>query len=70
MLEYTQPSSAYRKHERIKKRAYEQRIREIEHATFTPLVPSATGGLGNEANTFNLQKTGITTGNQMELSLQ
>ncbi len=49
---HTQLSSAYRKHERIKKRAYEQRIREIEHATFTPLVLSATGGLGNEANTF------------------
>ncbi|XP_064400136.1 uncharacterized protein LOC135346446 [Halichondria panicea] len=49
---HTQLSSAYSKHERIKKRAYEQRIREIEHATFTPLVLSATGGLGNEANTF------------------
>ena len=32
--------------------AYEQRIRDIKHATFTPLVLSATGGLGNEANTF------------------
>ncbi len=49
---HAQLSSAYRKHERIKKRMYEQRIREIEHATFTPLVLSATGGLGNEANTF------------------
>ena len=47
-----QLSSAYRKHERIKKRAYEQRIRDIEHASFTPLVVSATGGLGNEAKTF------------------
>ncbi len=29
----------------LKKRAYEQRIREIENASFTPLVLSATGGL-------------------------
>ena len=42
----------YKKHEREKKRAYEQRIREIEHATFTPLVLLATGGLANEANVF------------------
>ena len=39
----------YRKHENIKKRAYEQRIREVEHGTFTPLVMSLTGGLGNAA---------------------
>lgn len=45
-------TNVYRKHERIKKRAYEQRVREIEHATFTPLVLSATGGLAGEANIF------------------
>ena len=43
-------SSYYRKHEQIKKRAYEQRIRQVEHASFTPI--SATGGLANEASTF------------------
>ena len=45
-------STTYRKHERLKKNAYEQRVMQVEHATFTPLVFSATGGLGNEANTF------------------
>ncbi len=25
-------------HERMKKKAYEQRVREVEHATFTPIV--------------------------------
>ena len=45
-------SSCYRKHERIKKNAYEQRIREVEHASFTPLVLAATGGLANEATIF------------------
>ena len=35
---HTTISSCYRKHEQIKKRAYEQRCREVEHASFTPLV--------------------------------
>ena len=42
----------YRKHELEKKRQYEERIREIEHSSFTPLVMSTTGGLGNIATTF------------------
>ena len=46
------PSACYRKHEREKKRAYEQRIREVEHSSFTPLVLSATGGMGREATSF------------------
>ena len=32
-------STCYRKHENAKKRAYDQRIREIEHGTFTSFVP-------------------------------
>ena len=35
---------------RIKIRAYEQRVREVEHGSFTPLVMSLTGGCGNAAN--------------------
>ena len=42
----------YRKHELEKKRQYEQRVREIEHASFTPLVLSATGGMASEATIF------------------
>ena len=45
-------STCYKKHENIKKRAYGQRIREVEHASFTPVVMSATGGLGHEATFF------------------
>ena len=45
-------STCYKKHEWIKKHAYEQRIQEVEHVTFTPLVLSATGGLAKEANVF------------------
>ena len=35
-----------------KKRAYDQRIREVEHSSFSPLVFSATGGMGREATCF------------------
>ena len=42
-------TACYKKHENEKKRAYEQRVREIEHASFTPLVFSATGGMGPQA---------------------
>ena len=46
-----QPLAAcYRKHENIKKRAYEQRVCEIEHSSFTPIVLSLTGRLGKAAN--------------------
>ena len=34
----------------MKKRAYEQRVLEVEHASFTPLVMSLTGGLSKAAN--------------------
>ena len=32
-----------------KKRAYDQRVREIEHGSFSPLVFSTTGGMGPTA---------------------
>ena len=40
----------YRQQENMKKRAYEQRVLEVEHASFTPLVMSLTGGLSKAAN--------------------
>ena len=46
------PSACYRRHEKEKQSAYEQRIREIEHASFTPIVLSTTGGMGPIATTF------------------
>ena len=45
-------AAAYRKHESAKKKEYAQRVREVEHGVFTPLVLSATGGMGREAATF------------------
>ena len=38
----------YRQHELGEKREYGDRIREIEHASFTPLIFSTTGGLTKE----------------------
>ena len=36
----------YHQHEQEKRRVYERRVREVEHGSFTPLVLSATGGMG------------------------
>ena len=47
-------TAAYRKHESTKKSEYAQRVREVEHGVFTPLVLSATGGMGREAVTFEI----------------
>ena len=38
--------SCYKKHENEKERCYEQRVREVEKGSFTPVVLSATGGMG------------------------
>jgi len=48
----TVDQSYFTKHEAIKKRTYESRIREVEHSTFTPLVFSATKGMAHEATIF------------------
>ena len=45
-------SVAYKQHENIKRHVYGQRIRKVEHASFTPIVMSAIGGLANETSTF------------------
>ena len=45
-------TSVYRRHEQEKRRQYNQRVREVEHASFTPLVMSTTGGMGKAATTF------------------
>ena len=39
--------------EREKKRAYNDRIINIEHGTFTPLIFSITGGMGPEAELYH-----------------
>ena len=43
--------ATFHRHETEKRRAYEERIREVEHGSFTPLVFSSTGGMGKVATT-------------------
>ena len=46
-----QLGSVYRWHEKEKKRSYKDRVREVEHGSFTPLVFSTSGGMGAFATT-------------------
>ena len=38
--------SLYHRHEQEKRRRYDERIREVEHTSFSPLVFSLSGGMG------------------------
>ena len=43
----------YHRHESgKKKRQYSQRVKEVEHGVFTPLVYSTTGGMAHKCSTF------------------
>ena len=44
------PSQIFTQMEQLKRRSYEQRVRDIEHGTFTPLIFAATGGFGRAAS--------------------
>ena len=55
----TSISNCYRRHEAAKKRAYEQRIRVVEHSSFTPLVFSASRGMGQQGSTFYRRLTAL-----------
>ena len=45
-------SAAYKRNENEKKKSYNQRVQQIEHGTFTPLVFSSSGGMAHECNAF------------------
>ena len=45
-------SKAYQLNEKEKKRFYNEQIMQVEHGTFTPLVMSSTGGMGQELSKF------------------
>ena len=42
----TSLAQCYRRNVQEKKRAYKERVREIEHGSFSPLVFSTSGGMG------------------------
>ena len=54
-------AQCYRKNELEKKRAYEERVHEVEHGSFSPLVFSAAGGMGSIASIVYIQKIGISS---------
>ncbi len=45
-------ANVYRLHERQKRREYEERIREVDRGSFSPLVLSCAGGIGPCATVF------------------
>ena len=45
----TSLANSYRKNEQEKRQAYDQRVREVEHGCFSPLVFSVAGGMGPSA---------------------
>ena len=42
-------AATFRRHEAENRRAYEERIQEVERGSFTPLVFSSSGGMGKAA---------------------
>ena len=42
----------YEQHEKEKKRAYVERVTQVEKGSFTPFVVSTSGGMGPEAERF------------------
>ena len=45
-------TALYKMHERIKKREYGERVREVERGVLIPLVLSTTGGMARECTVF------------------
>ena len=48
-----EPQQVYRLHQNEKKRQYSSRVLDIEHGTFTPLIFTTTGGMGNECLSYH-----------------
>ena len=45
-------ASIFKKHEQDKKREYNDRVLQVEHGTFNPLVIGTNGGMGEECQHF------------------
>ena len=50
-------ATVYRRHEQEKRRQYEERVREVEHATFTPLVYSRLASMISEKRSTHYSNT-------------
>ena len=49
----TSIKKVFQQHEREKRRKYNDRVINVEHGTFTPLIYSITGGIGPEAKFYH-----------------
>ena len=61
------PLSLFRKSEKRKYREYGERIREVEHGDFTPLVFSTSGGMGPQAEMV-IKRIGMQLAEQQNLT--
>ena len=52
-LQHLDSETVYHRYEEEKKRKYNDRIMNVEHGTFTPLIFSINGGTGPEAHKFH-----------------
>ena len=52
-------ATCYRKFKLQKKRSYEERIREVKHGSFTPLIFSTQGGMNKETTTMYMCLTSL-----------
>ena len=53
ILTETYLKQIYKQHENDKKRLYTQRVMNVEQGTFTPLVFTTTGGMGEECKRYH-----------------
>ena len=49
----TSPQQLYTRHEKEKKRDYNNRVLQVEKGSFAPLILSTTGGMGPESTKFH-----------------
>ena len=68
-LQSTSLAATFRKNEGEKRRAYEERVREVERGSFTPLVFSSLGGMGKAATLSDVSSSRQPFKCQMEFSL-
>ena len=64
------PQQIYRRHANEKKRLYGKRVTEIEQATFTPLVFTTTGGMGEECLKYHSRLAELITNKKGEVYSQ
>ena len=56
----------YKQHENDKKRLHTQRVMDVEQGTFTPLVFTTTGDMGEECKRYHNRPAELVTANKGE----